>query len=108
MSGWGAATPTQAPFSGRSWTGNAAKEGNTNYAHYEKPAVNREIARISLLTGPARRRAWAELDVRIMRDDPPYAPFANTVSRIFVSESTGCVVADPVLSFLNLVVACKK
>ena len=84
------------------------RKGNTNYAHYDKPAVNREIARMRLLTGEARRRAWAELDVRIMRDDPPYAPFANTVSRIFVSESTGCVVADPLLSFLNIVAACKK
>ena len=109
VTGWGADYADPGTILGPLLDGRTLqRKGNTNYAHYDKPAVNREIARMRLLTGEARRRAWAELDVRIMRDDPPYAPFANTVSRIFVSESTGCVVADPLLSFLNLVAACKK
>jgi peptide/nickel transport system substrate-binding protein len=82
---------------------------NTNYAYYDNAAVNRELAGTRLLTGRARRRALADLDVRLMRDDPPYAPFLNTAARVFVSASTGCVVIDRVSAgLLNLVAACKK
>ena len=61
----------------------------------------------SRLNGAARSRAWADLDADLMRDDPPWAPFVNTVGRHFVSRSFGCFLATPALG-LDIVAACKK
>ena len=33
------------------------------------------------LTGAARRRAWADIDVDLMRNDPPWAPFVHHQNR---------------------------
>ena len=68
----------------------------------------REIERISRLTGEARRRAWADLDVEMMRNDPPIAPFMNDTERAFVSRSFGCYVYQPVVAKPDIAAACKK
>jgi len=59
------------------------------------------------LTGEARRKAWADLDVEMMRDDPPWAPVTVFTSLDFVSRSHGCFVFQPVIARPNLVAACK-
>jgi hypothetical protein len=59
------------------------------------------------LTGEARRRAWADLDIDLMRDNPPWAPFVHTQNRTLVSRSTGCVLVHPV-NGLDIAAACKK
>jgi oligopeptide transport system substrate-binding protein len=87
---------------------NIRPTGNTNSAYFNLPKWNREIERISRLSGDARRRAWAELDVELMRDDPPWAPFMNGVQHDFISRSFGCYVFQPVLGSPDLVAACKK
>jgi hypothetical protein len=66
----------------------------------EYDAVNR-------LTGEARARSWAELDVDVMRDNPPWAPFMHIQSRILVSPSVGCVVLHPVIA-VDITALCKK
>ena len=60
------------------------------------------------MTGPARRKAWANLDAEMMRDDPPWAPFLNGARADFVSGSFGCYVLQPVLGRLDIAAACKK
>ena len=70
--------------------------GNTNAAYFDRPKYNREIERISRLSGKARNDAWADLDVEMMRDDPPWAPYMTGAVRDFVSKSLGCYVADHV------------
>src|SRR5919197_471484 len=45
---------------------NLSRTGNQNYAYFDRPRFNRAIERISRLTGAARRRAWADLDVEMM------------------------------------------
>lgn len=82
-------------------------EGNTNDARFNRPRYNRAIARIGRLSGEARRRAWAELDVDMMRDDPPWAPFVNVARRDFVSKSFGCYFLHPVYR-LDIAATCKK
>jgi len=84
------------------------KIGNSNLAYFDRPKYNREIARINSLTGDARRRAWAHLDVDMMRNDPPWAPFMNGASRILVSKSLGCFVFQPVIGFVDIAAVCKK
>jgi peptide/nickel transport system substrate-binding protein len=82
--------------------------GNNNVAYFDRPKYNRAIERIDRMSGPARRRAWADLDVEMMRDDPPWAPFLNGARADFVSPSFGCYVLNPVLGRLDIAAACKK
>jgi len=87
---------------------NLKRAGNSNLAYFDRPTYNREIDRINRLTGQARRKAWADLDVEMMRDDPPWAPFLNGSRADFVSRSFGCYVLQPVLGRLDIDAACKK
>jgi ABC-type oligopeptide transport system substrate-binding subunit len=73
----------------------------------DDPRVDRRIEAANRLTGEVRRRAWADLDVDLMRDNPPWAPLANNQIRTFVSRSTGCVLEHPVYGF-DIAAACKK
>ena len=58
------------------------------------------------LTGAARRKAWADLDVDLMRNNPPWAPFVHPNDRDFVSRSFGCFLPHPVYGF-DIAAACK-
>jgi peptide/nickel transport system substrate-binding protein len=87
---------------------NLAKSGNTNTAYFDRPKYNRAIERIERLTGTTRRRAWADLDVEMMRDDPPWAPVMDLTEEDFVSKSFGCYVFEPVIGVPDLAAACKK
>jgi ABC-type transport system substrate-binding protein len=90
-------------------SGASIKEtGNSNYAYFDRPRYNREIARISRLTGETRRKAWADLDVEMMRNDPPWAPIRNGARVDLVSKSFGCYVFQPVIGRVDIVSACKK
>ncbi len=62
----------------------------------DDPVVNRRIAAANRLSGEARRKAWADLDVDLMRNNPPWAPFAHLQIPTFVSRSLGCFVDHPV------------
>ena len=77
---------------------------STNFRH---PAVMARIEAVQRLSGDARRDAWADLDVDLMRDDPPWAPYVSTQSRTFVSRSVGCVVDHPVYGF-DFAAVCKR
>jgi ABC-type oligopeptide transport system substrate-binding subunit len=81
---------------------------NVNVAYFNRARYNRRIAAIDRLRGLARRRAWADLDVEVMRKDPPWAPIVTSYRRDFVSKSFGCYVFQPVFSRVDLVAACKK
>jgi ABC-type transport system substrate-binding protein len=87
---------------------NITPTGNTNIAYFDRPEYNRAIERIDRLTGLARRKAWADLDVEMMRDDPPWAPFLNGARADFISRSYGCYVLQPVIGRLDIAAACKK
>lgn len=87
---------------------NLKPAGNNNIAYFDQPSYNRQIETIDRLTGPARRKAWANLDAEMMRDDPPWAPFLNGARADFVSRSFGCYVLQPVLGRLDIAAACKK
>ncbi len=82
--------------------------GNTNVSYFDRPRVNAAIARIASLTGDARRKAWADLDVELMRDDPPAAPVRIGTVTDFVSKSYGCYVFQPVVGAPDYAAACKK
>ena len=109
IDGWIPDYPDGAAYFGPLLDGNnLAETGNNNLSYFDRPKVNTEIARIGSLTGDARRKAWANLDVKLMRDDPPWAPFAVGTSSDYVSRSFGCYVFQPVYSSIDYVAACKK
>jgi len=87
---------------------NLKQSGNTNWAYFDRSTYNRQIEHVDSLTGAARRRAWAGLDVEMMRDDPPWAPFMNRAQDDFVSASLGCFMFQPAIGRLDIVAACKK
>ena len=65
------------------------------------------IEAVQRLSGDARRDAWADLDVDLMRDNPPWAPFMHINSRTLVSPSLGCFVHHPIVTF-DITALCKK
>ena len=73
----------------------------------DDPRVNARIEAANRLTGEARRRAWADLDVDLMRDNPPWAPFLHLQGRTLVSQSLGCFLDHPVYG-LDFAAVCKK
>jgi len=87
---------------------NLTKTGNTNVAYFNRPKVNRQIARAERLTGAARRKAWARLDQSLMRNDPPWAPVIDFTQQDFVSKSFGCYLFQPALGQPDFAAACKK
>jgi len=106
---WGADFPDGSTFFQPLLNGdNITPTGNENKAYFDRPRYNREIERIDRMTGQARRKAWADLDVTMMRDDPPWAPFMNAGQDDFLSTSFGCYVFQPVIGRPDIVAACKN
>ena len=73
----------------------------------DDPRLRRRIDSANRLTSEARRRAWADLDVDLMRNDPPWAPFMHINNRTFVSKRLGCFLGRPIYR-VDLVALCKK
>jgi ABC-type oligopeptide transport system substrate-binding subunit len=73
----------------------------------DDPGLQRRINAVNQLTGDTRRRAWADLDIDLMRNNPPWAPTFHIQRRTLVSRSVGCVLVHPVYGF-DITAACKK
>ena len=104
---WAPDWPDPAAFFEPLLTPNLRTTGNSNYPYFVRPWVTRRMEAASRLTGPARRKAWADLDADLMRDDPPWAPIVHNAYRTFVSPSFGCLVDHPVYG-VDFAAACKK
>jgi ABC-type transport system substrate-binding protein len=66
-------------------------------SHYSSPKYDPLLAAAGRLTGPARYRAFGELDVQLSRDEAPGIAVFNPNAWAFVSARTGCVVMNPSL-----------
>ena len=73
----------------------------------DDPRLNRRIDAVDRLSGEARRKAWADLDIDLMRDNPPWAPFMHINSRALLSPSLGCFTPHPILR-VEITALCKK
>ena len=108
MGAWSVDYADPASFFGVLLNGdNLRPTGNYNFAYYDDPRVNAKIRKAGSLRGSARRKAWADLDVDLMRNDPPWAPYFHTTRAEFVSRSYGCFVYHPIEG-VDLAAACKK
>ncbi len=108
FTGWAIDYADPAGFYMTLLTPNLTPQLNSNVSYFVDPAVTARLDSANRQTGDARRRAWAALDADLMRDNAPWAPFAHVTSRLFLSQSLGCVIIHPVYGQLNLVAACKK
>ena len=102
LEGWGADYPDPAGFLMPLLAPDGALSMVVDVAR-----VQRRIDAANRLSGDARQRAWEDLDIDLMRDDPPWAPFAHTQNRTLVSPSLGCFRAHPILGF-EITALCKK
>ncbi len=58
---------------------------NTNYAHFDDPAINSKIAKLDTEPlGPTQEAAYAKLDREVMKQ-APWAPFGSVTMSTFVS-----------------------
>lgn len=71
--------------------------GNANVAYFDVPDYDRRMAAALRLSGPARFRAFSQLDEDIMRNEAPWAPILEGSAWSFVSSHVGCYVPQPVV-----------
>ena len=83
------------------------RNSDYNLIDLDDPRVERRMDAADRLTGEQRRTAWADIDVDLMRDNPPWAPFAHTMKRALISRSTDCFVDHPVYGF-DIAAVCKR
>ena len=86
---------------------NIRPRGNQNISYFDDAKTNARISAIGRLRGAARRKAWADLDVDLMRNNPPWAPYFHTTRPNFVSTSYGCFLYHP-FEGVDFAAACKK
>jgi peptide/nickel transport system substrate-binding protein len=79
--------------------------GTTNFAHFDSPKYNDLMRRAAGTQGDARYRAYAKLDVQLVRDAAPMFAVAYDNQFTLVSKRVGCVVLRPAL---DLAAACLK
>jgi ABC-type transport system substrate-binding protein len=108
FNGWAVDYPDGAGFFERLLDAESLNQpGNSNLSYYDDAKTAARMEAMDRLTGDARRTAWAALDVDLMQNDPPWAPFIHIVRRNFVSRSFGCYLFHPVYE-VDLAAACKR
>ncbi|HSC91912.1 MAG TPA: ABC transporter substrate-binding protein [Gaiellaceae bacterium] len=108
LGGWHADYPDPNNFVDILLNGNNIREANNNNtAYFNVPAVNRRLEAAAKLTGAARYRTYAQLDVDISKQYAPWASYSYANNRDFVSAGVGCYSYHPTYSF-NLVLACRR
>jgi ABC-type oligopeptide transport system substrate-binding subunit len=83
-------------------------DNNVNAAFYDNPRYVREMEAAARLTGSARFRAYGQLDVNMIKNDPPWAVRYNFNDRIFVSKRIGCMTFPPGLALVDIAALCFK
>ena len=78
-----------------------------NFSYFDDPETNARIDAAAKLTGDARRKAWADLDVDLMRSTLPGHRSATRSAAAFVSKSFGCFLFHPLYG-VDIAAACKK
>jgi ABC-type oligopeptide transport system substrate-binding subunit len=69
---------------------NIQDANNNNYAYFDDPAYVKKMNAAAALSGPARYKAYGNLDVDLSLNAVPWVARANGNARIFVSKNVGC------------------
>jgi len=77
---------------------NLHDSNNNNVAYFNNPKFNAQMRSASLLSGSKRYSAYGNLDVSMMKDNPPWAARSNFNDRVLVSKRVGCFTFNPIYS----------
>jgi ABC-type oligopeptide transport system substrate-binding subunit len=80
---------------------------NNNVAYFNDPKYNKLMNQAALLSGSARYKAYGNLDVNMMAQNPPWAARNNFNDRILVSSRVGCFTYNSTYS-VDLAALCLK
>jgi ABC-type oligopeptide transport system substrate-binding subunit len=75
---------------------------NNNLAYFNAPDVNKRIDEANALSGPARDKAWGELDIYTMTKYAPWAPIDNRNVRDYVGPNTAGYLYNPAWGSMDL------
>jgi ABC-type oligopeptide transport system substrate-binding subunit len=64
--------------------GNIQAENNNNYSYFNNPTYNRKMERASKLLGAARYRTYGNLDIDLIKNQAPVAPWNNPTNQFFI------------------------
>jgi peptide/nickel transport system substrate-binding protein len=108
-SGWGADYPDPYNFINVLLDGRRIQAANNvNESYFNNPSFNAKMEAAARLSGQARLTAYGNLDIDIMKNQAPLAPYINTNAKILVSQDVGCYTYSPVNSVTNWAAVCKK
>ncbi len=71
-------------------------EHNVNISYFNNATANRLMDRAYGLAGNARLNAYGDLDINLMKNYAPVAPYISTNSRWLLSTKTGCYAATSI------------
>jgi ABC-type oligopeptide transport system substrate-binding subunit len=86
---------------------NIHASNNNNFAYFNDPNFNKQMTQASLMSGPARYKAYGNLDVAIMQQAAPWAPRSNGNNRMLLSKRAGCFAYSAVYT-VDLAALCLK
>ena len=75
---------------------------NNDLSYFNNATVNSKIDAANALTGPARSKAWGQLDIYTMSHFAPWAPIDNRNQRDYVGPKTGGYLWLPAWGALDL------
>jgi len=81
--------------------------GNNNYSYFANLKYTRMMNAAARLVGPKRFSTYSNLDINIMKQAAPWASFANSNLRMFVSQRWGCFTFSSIYQ-VDLAAACVK
>ncbi len=80
---------------------------NNNVAYFNDPSYNAKMRAAARLSGASRSTTYGNLDVDIMKNAAPWAPYQNFNDRVFVSSRVGCFTFNATYS-VDLAALCIK
>jgi len=87
--------------------GNLHASNNNNVAYFNDPKYNKAMTSAANLSGSARYKAYGNLDVAMMKDNPPWAARNNFNDRVLLSGRVGCFTFNATYS-VDLAALCIK
>ena len=87
--------------------GNLHASNNNNVAYFNDPKYNKAMTTAASLSGAARYKAYGNLDVAMMKDNPPWAARNNFNDRVLLSGRVGCFTFNATYS-VDLAALCIK
>jgi ABC-type oligopeptide transport system substrate-binding subunit len=86
---------------------NLHDSNNNNVAYFNDPSFNKKMTQASNLSGAQRYSTYGNLDIDIMKNAAPWAPYQNFNDRILLSSKVGCFTFNSIYS-LDLAAVCAK